>query len=168
MVLAGNKIRVQDVTPKYFLKKAATETVTNSSVLQDDDDFVGINFEAGKYYDLELLAHGAGPAAADIKLAWSFTGTLAMTGRSCLGPPTTTADVTATAVMRYAGHNVTTTIGYGTDGTNTTVIHERLRFYVSVAGALTMQWAQNSANATGCTLSAATFLFIQELIPWGT
>ncbi len=168
MALAGKRVRTSDITPRYFISKAANETVTSSTAMQDDDDFVGIALEAGKYYWITAILHASGAAAGDVKVGWTTTATISDTGRSCIGPSTGTADVTASAVMRCSNHAYTTAIAYGIDGAASTCIMEHLRFYCDVAGTLTMQWAQNTSNATGTTLSAASYLTIEELVPYGT
>lgn len=143
-----------------FVKKAATETVTSSTTIQNDDHFVW-TLNPGTYR-VEAFLHASGATAGDIKTAWSFSGTVVNTGRSCFGPQVGTADVSASTV-RSSGHGIATEINYGLDAALATVIHEDLYLEVTVAGTLRLQWAQNGSSGTGTSLSAASRVIITRL-----
>jgi hypothetical protein len=143
-----------------FVKKAGTETITSSAVLQNDDHFVWV-LPVGTYR-VEAFLHASGAAAGDVQTAWTFSGTVVNTGRSCFGPQLGTADVSATT-MRSSGHGVGTAINYGLDAALATVIHEDLYLEVTVAGTLRLQWAQNASNGTGTAFSAASRVYVTRL-----
>jgi hypothetical protein len=134
------------------IRKTAAQSVTNSAALVDDTHLF-VDLTPG-YYIVDAWLSAGGPAAADIKTAWSFAGTIGGDNhRHCHGPQISTADVTAT-LARMSVHSLATSVPYGTDGTATSAIHERLYVPVTAAGRLRLRWAQNTANVTASTLAA--------------
>lgn len=162
--LAGEYVRTSHYPKVRVVRKAATETVTNSATLQNDDDF-SITLEADKSYRIELHLVASGPAAADVRLAWTATGGASSpTGRHVLGPESGTASVTATQMRATATHAFTTNVIYGTDGTSNSRIYEDfLVDVVGSSGTLTLQWAQGTANATGTNVFANSYLVVTEV-----
>lgn len=150
----------QWVSVLQFLKKPGTETVTSSTTVQNDDDFVWV-LPPGTYR-VEAFLHAGGATAGDIKTAWTFSGTLGASGRSCVGPQVGTADVGVTS-MRSSGHVITTEVPYGTDATLATVIHEDLFLEVTASGTLRLQWAQVASSGTGTTLSGASRVYVSRV-----
>lgn len=162
MPLAGQKVRASDIITPYVLSKAAAESVTSSTTLQDDDDFV-LDLEAGKSYRVRLFLSASGAAAGDLKAAWATTATITKTARKCLGPQSGTADVTATS-MRTTRHGISSSVPYGLDGTNEALVVEELQLEdVTVAGTLTFQWAQNASSGTATTLNATSTMVWSEV-----
>jgi hypothetical protein len=162
MVLAGDVVKASDIYAPSFISKSATETVTSSSTYQNDDDFI-VALGVGTWR-VQLFAHVSGAAAADIKVRWNFSGSVSATGRACIGPQSGTTDATVTT-MRAAGHGFASDIVYGLDGTNTTIVHEDVFLTVTAPGTLTLQWAQNTGNATGTAMSTSSRMYIDELEP---
>ena len=152
-------------TAKYK-KKAATETVTSSTTLQDDDDFV-FTLAAGKVFHVELHVIATGASGGDVKVAWAVTGGVAaLTNRHVEGPQIGTTDTTNTAVRTSGAHGLTTSIAYGTDGTNGSRIVEDFLVETTTAGTsgtLTCQWAQNTSSGTATGFNGSSFVIITEL-----
>lgn len=175
--VAGNVLTaagLNNLSPVYVLKQAA-ETVTNSAVLQNDDELLVV-LAASKVYKITLnLVFGTSVNTSDIKLAWTISGTLSHVGsRTCRGPSISTTDQGASAaaaitvgVLRSSGgHGLGTAVSYGNDGAaNTSAVEEA--FVISggaSGGTLTLQWAQNTAAAaTTATVVAGSYL-IAEVI----
>lgn len=175
--VAGNVLtaaQLNALAPVYVLKQAA-ETVTNSAVLQNDDELLVV-LAANKVYKITLnLVFGCSVNTADIQIAWNATGTLTHSGsRTCRGPSVATTDQGATAaaavtvgVLRSSGgHALSTAVSYGSNGTqNTSAVEEALVISGGASGGtLTLQWAQNAAAlATTTTVVAGSYL-IAEVI----
>lgn len=141
------------------LVKQANENLSNSAAMQNDDDLKAV-LQPGSYR-VTLLAHVGGPAAADVKLAW--TGTFAAgSTRSCFGPGSTTTNAAET-VMRATAASVTGAVPYGTDGVATSAILEELYLVVAATTTLQLQWAQNTANASQTTMAAGSRLYWQKV-----
>lgn len=166
--LAGETVRTSHYPKVRVIKKAATETLSSSTTLQDDDDF-SVDLDADKTYQVELHVIATGAASpGDIKIAWAVTGGVAaLTNRHSDGPAVGTTDATSSALMRASGaHGLTTAVAYGTDGTNGSKIVEDFLVETTTAGTsgtLTMQWAQNSSSATATGVNGSSFLVITEV-----
>ena len=159
--LAGETILASDIKISRTKNKAIAESVTSSTTLQNDNDFV-IPMEAGKTYEVVLLLHCTGAAAGDIKTGWATTGTITSNGRSIFGPAGTTTTV-LDSNMDFSGWNLTDGVTYGLDGSNTAVIKEELSVTCTVAGNLTLQWAQGTSSGTATTCTTASRIIVTEM-----
>jgi hypothetical protein len=155
--LAGEDILASDIKiPKYVIKAGAEDVVADTTY-QADNDFV-FTLPVGNYH-IELFAHATCTSTGDIKLRWTNTGT--MTGlRSRMGPGPATASVTA-ADCHIQGLSLATDSQAGLTG-STYVIHEDLLVQVTVAGVLTLEWAQFAAAGT-TQLTAGSRCHITEI-----
>jgi hypothetical protein len=143
-----------------FKQKAAAESLTSNTTLQDDDDIVWA-LPVGSWR-IELFALVAG-GAGDVKIAWTWTGTDAGNScRACIGPGTSSTDVTD-GTTRASGHGITSAIGYGTAATGNAYIHEDISMTVVTAGTLQLQWAQNGSSATTTTFQTGTKCYLTPL-----
>jgi hypothetical protein len=159
--LAGETILASDIKVIKTRQKAVSESVTSSTTMQNDNDFV-IALEAGKTYDITLWLHVTGNTTNDIKVSWVTTGTITSNSRSVFGPSAGTTDV---GNGNYFGSAwpLTTVLTYGLDAVNTAVIKEELSVTCTVAGNLTLQWAQSSSNATATTCSTSSRIRVMEM-----
>jgi len=164
--LAGERVTVAQYPKVRIIKKAASESVTNSLVLQDDDDF-SVTLDAGKTFEIRLEAIVTGAAAADFKCIWVVTGgVLALTNRHCEGPALAVADATATTMRANGAPALSTTVGYGTDGTNGSNIRENFLVETTTnntSGTLTLQWAQFALSATATQMNVNSYMVITEV-----
>jgi hypothetical protein len=137
--------------------KQATETVTSSTTLQDDDELV-IPLEANAtYYVIVHCAYGA-VSAADVNTEYTFPS--GATGlKWCQGPQIGSSDRENTAMVS-AVHNFGTDRNYGATSTSNTIAAiEHLHITTSsTAGDLTLRFAQNASNATGSVNLAGSFV----------
>jgi hypothetical protein len=165
MPLAGAKIRASDIPSLKVYSKGATESVTSSTTVQNDDDIV-LSIEAGKSYriDLVLTVSSGGAEAADIKVAWAWTGTETKQGRSIIGPALAATDSLTTSA-ELSAFSLTSQVTYGIDADRATAIYEQVLLEdVTVAGTLTLQWAQASSSGTATVLSTSSRAFVAEYV----
>jgi hypothetical protein len=151
-------------TGKYFIKKAATESVTSSTSFQNDDDFV-YNFVEPGTYEVRLSLAVAGAPGADIKIDWvASAGATQVTTRRCYGPAIATTTPHDTT-MRLTNHNFTTAVTYGT--TETTVgyggIEEKFLVSTAATGTLQMRWAQQTSSTTATVVASNSYMTIERL-----
>ena len=159
MPLAGDLVTASDVAQLYATK-TATESVTNSTTLQNDDELF-VTLEASTTYQVDLVMLYDGAAAGDFKVG--FTGPTAATLQGVVvgitpAGATSGDDVTAYAVLGTANN-------FGAVGTGTTLgmhFSGLLRTSTTV-GALTVQWAQITASATATRVFADSYLALRRI-----
>jgi hypothetical protein len=158
--VAGNVLTAANLNallPVYVIKQA-TETVTNSSTLQNDDELV-LSLPTGRVYHIRCVLICGITAAQDIKTAWSTTNVTHVGSRSCRGPGVSTAGVGDTTMRSSGGHALTTAVSYGLDGTSTSYIDEEFIVSTSGTGTVQLQWAQNAASAaTSATVVSGSYI----------
>lgn len=159
--LPGQDVLASDIKVVKTRNKSVSESVTSSTTLQNDNDFV-IALEAGKTYFIQLWLTVTGAAAGDIKTAWTTTGTITSNGRSIFGPAATTTSVLDGNYdsSAWALSDATT---FGLDGTVGAVIKEELSVTCTVAGNLTLQWAQATSSATPTTCTSSSRIIVMEM-----
>lgn len=155
-VLAGQKIRASDFVRPQLQSKAANESITSSTALQNDDDLV-IALDVGVYV-MDVYAIFTAATAGDIKLSWTNTGTMTCRHRSVATLSTNVTNSGDSANVRMQGipGGFSTAAAYGADGSNQSRAHERLIIEVTVAGSLTLQWAQQASSGTATVMVAST------------
>jgi hypothetical protein len=160
-VLAGMDVLASHIKRVKTRNKAATEGVTSSATPQNDNDFV-IPLEAGKTYRIELFLHCQGATAGDIRTSWTTSGTITSNGRSLISlAETMTSAADANAISMSLG--LTDQRITGTEATLTTVIYEDLSVTCTVAGNLTLQWAQGTSSGTATNCFAVSRIYVTEL-----
>ena len=162
--LAGQTVRASHYPKTKVIKKNALESVTSSTTFQDDDDFT-VSLEANRLYLIRLFLVAAGAPAGDIKLDWTVTGGVAQyTTRQCRGMALAGTNSTDTT-MRTSPHNLSTAVTYGVEATNGSIREEFLveTIVAGTSGTLTLRWAQNTSNATATSVSANSFMTIEEV-----
>lgn len=163
--VAGQLIRASDIVHTEFIYKAVTQGVTSSTVLVNDNDFL-VTLPVGQSR-VEFIGNSTGisTGAGDLKIAWTFSGTLGTSfGRYGTGPAPGSVDPTNTSVSSTA-RSLATTIIYGTIDTPTVGFKEDLYLDVTVAGVLQLQFAQGTSAATASNMSAGSRMFITTLVP---
>jgi hypothetical protein len=159
MPSAGDIIDVGDFIVPKFIHKAASESVTSSTTLQDDDDLT-VDLPVGTWR-VQVWLTATGATGGDIKVSWTNTGTMSVIGRSCLGPNLSTTSNLDGGILLSA-----TTFGasveYGLSSANH-AINEDLLIDVSVAGSIQMRWAQVASSGTATTLSTSSRMYITQV-----
>jgi hypothetical protein len=152
---------------KTYVRKSAAESLASNATLQNDDHLT-FSLAASSVYVLDVVIHVSGPAAGDFKTQWAFTGAASAgnhANRFAVGPATTATDVTAAAAVRMSSHAWGASATYGTDGTNTSIIREGglLDTTAGGSGTITLQWAQNTSNATSTVVSTSSYAILERL-----
>jgi hypothetical protein len=154
---AGAIIPASDIPVIQYRRKGASETVTSSTIVQDDDD-IQIPLAVGAWR-VELFGSATGAAGGDLRTQWTFSGTASI-ARSTFGPGGSTTDVTNGSFSRASSLSFTSPAAYGTDGASASAVYEDLLVEVSAPGSLVLQWAQNVSNATGTALGVSTRIYV--------
>ena len=140
--------------------KTATETVNNSSTYQDDDDLSGLALGVGTWWvRMCLFMTCTTSATPDIKTKWTFSGTATNAIRMIKGPGSTNvASPSVITPVYLSGVPMANDAIYGLNATSTFAYAEEEVFNltVTVAGNLTLQWAQNTANASNTNMHAGS------------
>ncbi len=136
-----------------FAQKSADETVTNSTTLQDDNNFT-FTLAAGRTYE--------------IRSTWKVSCPIDGLKIKLVAPASTTEFVTVFA-NRSATDDITYVVNQGTayavspsNLMNNTIDMMELNGIITTtaAGTFKVQWAQNTASATSTTLNAGSFMKI--------
>ena len=131
--------------------KTADETVNNSTTLQNDDH-ISIAVEANAFYALEAVFFLISGTTPDFKFLFVGPAGVAIDGLVHF--------VTTTFV---AGFTEAAAVPILTTGANEVAFLTGLVDTAGTAGALTLQWAQNTANASDTKLLAGTWVRLTKV-----
>lgn len=137
--------------PTYAVK-SATQTVTNSTALVNDNDLT-FTLLPNQTYQIDWNLEAASSAVAHgINIGYALTNTVAIVARQGIGPVAGAAAASTSTLVHAFGFNAVSAVGYGTD-TGTAAVWEKTIFTAGASGGLvTLQFAQNTAGA-GTTTS---------------
>ncbi len=150
--------------------KAAAEPRNTTTTLANDGELAGIALGVGTW-DIELLGYyTVASTTPRLKTRWALTtGTWTSSIRACTGPGNIAAPAGGPEAMQEmttrgysldtqdAVYNSTTSSAYST-------FRETARqVVVSVAGTLSLQWAQNTSNASNVTIQPGTCFTIRKI-----
>jgi hypothetical protein len=164
----------QDVTatlldlmvPTVVVKGGNTDR-SATTTLADDPDLSGIALGVGTHWiRLVIMATCNTSATPDFKTQWAFTGTWSAPVRACKGPgATNTAARTDVTVTNWNGAATTTTVAYGFPAsTGYNIIEEEcFNATVTVAGNLSLQWAQNTSDPSTTSVKAGSAFVIRQV-----
>ena len=169
---AGTETQVRGVTAERIkqailalsldnvIRKSASETVTNSATLQNDDHFT-FSIAANEIWAVSLYVHiSTLNASADFRFSFTLPASASMLA---MGMMTRFADSGTFQGMGASHVNVGTTPGtailLNTTATDAYFleVHAILR-NSATSGNATFQWAQGSAHASNLTLAADSFM----------
>jgi hypothetical protein len=167
VVQAGRIVDAADYTPGLglgisdYVVKPTNESLSSSTTFQADNDLV-LALAAGTY-EVEVFLIVTGPAAADIKTAWTVPSG-ATGSRLCIGPTSVAASFTGQAETqaRMSAHGWGTSVSYSID-TAAVAIVERGPLVVTTAGTLTLTWAQVTTNATATVVGTNSYLKVTRI-----
>lgn len=147
-VIGGNIISRRDERLKTVVK-AADEIVSNSNVLQDDDELL-VALEAESVYHFLLVMRGISTVGAD----W----------RVCMTAPAATVGAVTWLVTGAVSN---TPFGTGTtpaaNGTSQVIIGTGIAHTGGSAGDLTFQWAQSTAEVSDTTVYEGSYLILTKV-----
>jgi hypothetical protein len=149
-----------------YVRKAATTGRASTTALADDPHLT-FTLAASGVYEMRCYMAVTGATAGDFKTAWNVTGPASggsHTTRSTKGPTTTVTDSTSVGTYRTSRHSLATAAPYGVDAIVQSAIEEHfLLDTLPGSGAVTLQWAQNSSNATSTTLTSDSWAVLTRL-----
>lgn len=151
-----------------FVEKTADETVTSSTVLQNDDELVINNIPIGTWeLSGEFFALGTSATAQDIKYAWTFpTGVISWSGigySSAWASGAGAGDVNASGVVNTSS-SPTNAQSFGCVTGQNVPTHVKGHLVTTAIGSLQLQWAQDTSNATGTTLKTGSWFSLRRLV----
>ena len=139
-----------DIKQSWSKSKASGESVTSSTTLQDDDDFVFTGLKANTKYTLTAHFHVSCNSSGGFKWLFAMPSGASGTGRFSNNqfspaPVDLTAGHGATASASNLNMIMTATISTGAN-----------------AGDLKFRWAQNTSNATATQVHEASHMRLTE------
>lgn len=155
---------VRAIPPVRYIVKSATETVTGSTTMQNDDDFVNVALAANKVYRIQLLITALASTTGDIATQFVLGGGAAQkAAKHSIGPELASASGAAT-LANLAVVNATSPISFGLTTSGVNIQQEFLVETTTsgTAGTVTFQWAQNS-NAGNTQLTNSSYMIITEV-----
>ena len=151
---------------KTYARKPASESVASTTTVQSDDHLT-FSLAASAVYELRAYLTVSGSTGGDFKTQWLFTGPASggnHTTRYGIGPNTATTSASATS-MQYGRTAWTSPIAYGVDGTLSSHVEEGglLDTTTGGSGTITLQWAQNTSNATSTVVGTGSYAILERL-----
>lgn len=162
--LAAGSVATKDLLDDRELlsvTKTANQAVTNSTV-NVTDLHLTLPVAANAIYHVSLVVIVSGPQAADWKQQWVFP-TGATGQRFTHGPETPTTTVRATKIQARSA-SIATSLGYGTDGSENSLIREEVWLTTVSAGDFALTWSQLVANASATTVHAGSWMTARRVV----
>lgn len=156
-VVTASRINIWFINT-LFAQKTATESVTSSTTLQDDDHlFVAV--EANAVYEIALILSYDAGGAGDLKTSMTVPAGASLVGvASGINSPGTliTDDFVSawTGVMNPGGLGAGTTAAMSAQG---------LLTVAGTAGDVRLQWAQLVSSSTATRLFAGSYLLLRRV-----
>lgn len=168
MVASGDPVYASDINsliPVVAIKTSST-TRNNTATYADDPELTAIPLAIGTY-DIEFVGfHTQASTTPKIKTTWGFTGTWNGPTRACMGPGTAqVGGPGAVTDMASAGNTTANDSVYSTSTSGQySVIREVTRnVKVTVAGNLSLKWAQSVATVADTILRAESHFVIRKI-----
>lgn len=139
------------------VKQANSSKVNNT--LANDAELAGFALGVGTWeVHMMILAFNSGSATPDIKTQWTFSGTWNTPLRTCVGPGSTNtgnSDTLTPLKMRAEAVNSNSSYGLALSGSYSEIDERCSTLVVTVAGTISLQWAQVTTDAANATTVAA-------------
>jgi hypothetical protein len=174
-VFAGDVVYASDFNavaarlPRTYVKETGTSRNTTTT-LADDPDLSGIALEVGRYQiDLYLFYTQTTTNTQDIKTRWAFTGTWTGTTsvRNVIGIANdSTAAANVSTGVNMAGSQLSgqdSLYGGPAAAAYNSARETAINVEVTVAGTLSLQWAQNASSANNITVQAGSAFVIHRI-----
>lgn len=165
--LAGERITATKLALPLWdktVKQGSTDRV--NTTLADDPDLDGFLLGVGTWDIRCMFFMSTIAAATNIKTRWAFTGTWNTPSRACVGPGiANTAAPTAITPVKMTAHSTGGDATYGLPASTAyTVIKEECStVVVTVAGNMSIQWAQNTANASAARMQPGSYVEYRQI-----
>jgi hypothetical protein len=142
-----------------WARKPTTETVNNSTTLQNDNHLF-LPVEASAEYEMHCLLAYSGSSPADLKVLFSVPAGAIMVGMGSILPVNATSQSDISSVPY--GHNSSEIWGTFGAGTQVGVVTGTV-VTAGTAGNLQVQWAQYSAVPSDTDVHAHSFLRLTRM-----
>lgn len=146
--------------------KTSTTARTSTTTLADDPELAGIALAAG-VWEVELRGFFTVAANQAVKTRWGFSGTATDANRLCIGlgagnVAQADAGTTVTAVGRgwQSQDAVYGKLSGATYGGFREIVSELV---VTVAGNLSLQWAQNASSASATSIMMQSAFLVRKV-----
>ncbi len=140
--------RAQAAAPDLYAYKAADESVTSSTVLQNDDHLT-VNVKAGRKYVFRFVLHVESPSA---RLKYSLSGTSTATYL--------VASSEDDGGVRIAALDSAAAIGTG----GSKIVAISGAYEPATDGSFFLKWAQNSSDVITTTVLKGSYLAVWRLV----
>lgn len=146
---------------KRYARKTANEVVNNSATLQNDDALAVVLGPGTWEVQTHLVA--GGPTGADLKVDYTFSGTLSTHRRYLQGPAGTGNDSANTILTLGAQTAITAAAAYALEPVVAAHIWETIIAVVTAGGTLQLRWAQNVATASDTTIFTNAYMTAEQI-----
>jgi len=147
--------------------KSTVETISSDNTLSNDSELSSIPLGVGTFWVRAfIMATCATSATPDLKTRWAFTGTWNSPIRGCLGPApgnTASSDAVTPSKMRGVATSSDAIYGFPASTAYNLITEEAFNVTVTVAGNLSLQWAQNTSDASNTAVQAGSAMVIRQL-----
>lgn len=159
-VLTAADVNLYLVNSK-FAQKTATESVTSSTAVQDDDELF-VDVEANSIYELMCVLKYDGATAGDFR--FTFTGPAGggmttLVHRLSTGAAASSDDAIVEG-QTFAGEDVAGALG---SGTNCFLEVRGLVGVAGTAGTFRLRWAQGTSSGTATRLFAGSYICLRRV-----
>ena len=155
------RITVSGGAGERVVRKAADETVTNSTTLQDDDHLL-FTVGANETWAFEFTIFAEATSAADVKTALTVPAGAALIAGQIAEQFTSAATTPSTSLTSGAAFlNGGTSGGVGVP---TCIVIRGSVANGATAGNVTLQWAQNAASATPAKVYAGSYVVCRRVV----
>lgn len=165
----GTDVSAQNLAymvPNIVIKQSTT-TRSGTTTLADDPELSGLALSVGQWWvKFHLYVSCSTSATPDIKTQWAFTGTAAATVRMLKGPGSTNTsaqDQLPSVRMGAAASNANAVYGLNASTGFSYVEEESFSLIVTVAGNLSLQWAQNTSDASNTNVHAQSVVQYRQV-----
>lgn len=157
---------MQAMVPKYYVKPSV-ESRNTTTTLADDSDLQGIALAAGTY-EIILLGffHLSTTTTQKIKTQWAFSGTWNAPVRHITGPGSAQTALTTDATetnLRASQTSVDATYDCSTSTAFSCFREWTCNAVVTVAGNLSLQWAQAASSGNNTNLDPGTSFTVRRI-----
>lgn len=144
--------------------KTATESVTSSTVLQNDDElFLTVEANATYVMFMFLLHDSDATAAGDIKLGFSSPASSTFAwGVHGANTSSTSSSAVTSVNMTLQTTSSTVSLGGG-DSTGTTAFIGGTLVTSGTAGTFRLQWAQDTSNAVATNVRIGSYMTLKRV-----
>ena len=143
-----------------FAQKTATESVTSSTTLQDDDH-LSVSVAASSVYELSAMLVYDGDAAGDVSIQWSLPSGASISWYLS----SITGGGAAATDDRIAHSTNVSPAALGCLGAGTTLAAHILGLVTvaSTAGTFKLTWAQGTSSGTATRLFAGSYICLRRV-----